>query len=95
VVNQSIVIGKKSVIDSLNDSFEIFWNNKLNVFLVGLINFMIAIVVVFILGLIFGFIPIVGNLIGNVIISIILTPYFALVLSYLYLDLEDKTPITQ
>ena len=87
VVQQSIVVGKKSVIDSLRDSFEIFWSNRLTVFLVFVINTAIAVGITWILGLI----PYIGSFL-NMIVSIILTPYFILVLTYLYMDLKGKIP---
>lgn len=87
VVEQSIVVGKRSVIDSLRDSFEIFWSNKLAVFLVFVINIAIAVGISWILGLI----PYIGSIL-NMIVSIVLTPYFILVLTYLYMDLKGRIP---
>ncbi len=88
VVNQSIVIGEKSIIGSLKDSYKVFWKNKLKVFLVALINFAISFGISFVLGLI----PFIGSLL-NLIVSILLIPYFVLVLTYLYMDIKDKIPL--
>lgn len=88
VVNQSIVIGKKSIIGSLKDSYKVFWKNKLKVFLVALINFAVSFGISFVL----GFIPFIGSFL-NLIVSIFLIPYFALVLTYLYMDINDKIPL--
>jgi hypothetical protein len=87
VVNQSIVIGKKSIIGSIKESIKVFMKNKLQVFLVAIINLAIAIGISFVLGLI----PFVGSIL-NALTGIILTPYFALVVTYLYMDVKDEIP---
>ena len=86
VVNQSIVVGEKSIIGAIKDSYKLFMKNKLQVFLVGLINLVIGIAVSSL-----GFIPYIGGIL-NVIAEIILIPYFALVVTYLYMDLKNKLP---
>ena len=60
--------------------------NKLQVFLVAIINLVIGIAVSSL-----GFIPYVGGIL-NVITGIILIPYFALVVTYLYMDLKISYP---
>lgn len=88
VVDQSIVVGKKSVIGSLKDSFNVFWSNKLTVFVVALINFVISFAIAMILGLI----PYIGSIL-NMLVNIVLVPYFILVFTYLYMDLKEKIPV--
>lgn len=83
VVYQSIVISKKSIVESIKDSYEIFWGNKLKVFLVFLINLAIAVG----LSMILSLIPLMGPLL-NIIANIVLVPYFILVTSNLYIDLK-------
>jgi len=87
VVNQSIVIGKKSTTGSIKDSANILMKNKLKVFLVAVINLAIATGIGFILELI----PVVGSIL-NMLVQIILTPYFILVITYLYMDVKEKLP---
>lgn len=87
VVNQSIVIGKKSIMGSIKDSVHVLMRNKLQVFLVTIINFVIAVGISFI----FGLIPIVGWFL-NILAGILMTPYFVLVLTYLYMDVKDELP---
>lgn len=87
VVNQSIVIGKNSITGSIKDSVNVFMKNKLKVFLVAIINLAIAIGISFILELI----PVVGSVL-NMLVQIILTPYFILVITYLYMDVKEKLP---
>ncbi|MDI6725252.1 MAG: hypothetical protein QMD61_11470 [Methanobacterium sp.] len=87
VVNQSIVVGSKSVIESIKDSFNVFWSNKLKVFVVSVINFVIS----FAIGMILGLIPYIGSFLTG-IVNIALVPYFILVLTYLYMDLKDMIP---
>ncbi len=89
-VNQAIVIGKKSVIGSIKSSFKLFMKNKLKVFLVGIINFAIALGISFVLGLI----PFVGSIL-NILAGIILTPYFVLVITYLYMDIKGISPVDE
>jgi len=92
VFNQSIVVGQKSVIGSIKDSYNIFWNNKLTVFLVALINGVISLVIGFILGIIFTPLAVVAGplatQISGLLVSIILVPYFALVMTYMYMELK-------
>lgn len=83
VVHQSIVISEKSVLESIKDSYQLFLENKMQVFLVALINFVISVSVSIVLGLI----PYVGSFL-NMIVSMLLLPYFVLVLSFLYVDLK-------
>lgn len=87
VVNQSIVIGKKSIIGSIKDSIDVFMKNKLKVFLVAIINLAIAIGISFVLELI----PFVGSIL-SMLVGIILTPYFILVITYLYMNIKEKLP---
>jgi hypothetical protein len=87
VVNQAIVVGEKSIIDAIKDSYNVFMNNKMQVFLVGLINFVIGLAVSSL-----GFIPYVGSIL-NVIAEIVLIPFFALVVTYLYMDIKGKLPM--
>lgn len=92
VFNQSIVVGQKSVIGSIKDSYDIFWNNKLTVFLVALINAVISMGIGFILGIIsipltFVAGPFATQIVG-LLVSIILAPYFALVMTYMYMELK-------
>jgi len=96
VFSQSIVVGQKSIIDSIKDSFHVFWDNKLTVFLVALINIIIS----FAVGILLGFVvvplsllagPVAMQVINQVLgllITIILVPYFALVMTYMYMDLK-------
>lgn len=94
--NQSIVVGQKSVIGSIKDSFHVFWDNKLTVFLVAIINAVISSGIGYVLGLILTPLSLaagpialqVVSQIGGLVISIILVPYFALVLTYMYMDLK-------
>jgi hypothetical protein len=92
VFNQSVVVGQKSVIGSIKDSYNIFWNNKLTVFLVALINGVISLVIGFILGIIFTPLAVVAGplatQIAGLLVSIILVPYFALVMTYMYMELK-------
>ncbi len=92
VFNQSIVVGQKSVIGSIKDSYDIFWNNKLTVFLVALINAVISMGIGLILGIIsipltFVAGPFATQIVG-LLVSIILVPYFALVMTYMYMELK-------
>ncbi len=87
VVNQSIVIGKKSIVGSIKDSVHVLMKNKLQVFLVAIINLAIAVGLSFI----FGLIPFLGWIL-NILAGILLTPYFVLVVTYLYMDVKDKLP---
>ncbi|MEN4018777.1 MAG: hypothetical protein PQ975_00820 [Methanobacterium sp.] len=87
VVNQSIVIGKESIIGSIKDSINVFAKNKLKVFLVAGINLAIAMGISFVLELI----PFVGSFL-SILVGIILTPYFILVITYLYMDAKEKLP---
>ena len=96
VFNQSIVVGQKSVIGSIKDSYDIFWNNKLTVFLVALINTVISMGIGFILGIIsipltFVVGPFATQIVG-LLVSIILVPYFALVMTYMYMELKMGFP---
>lgn len=94
--NQSIVIGQKSIINSIKDSFYIFWDNKLTVFLVALINAVISLGIGFLIGLILTPLTVVTGPIGlqittqiaGLLVGIVLVPYFALVLTYMYMDLK-------
>ena len=92
VFNQSVVVGQKSVIGSIKDSYNIFWNNKLTVFLVALINGVISLVIGFVLGIIFTPLAVVvgplATQIAGLLVSIILVPYFALVMTYMYMELK-------
>ena len=92
VFNQSIVVGQKSVIGSIKDSYNIFWNNKLTVFLVALINAVISLAIGFILGIISIPLTVVAGpftaQIVGLLVSIILVPYFALVMTYMYMELK-------
>ncbi|MEL7670653.1 hypothetical protein [Methanobacterium sp.] len=92
VFNQSIVVGQKSVIGSIKDSYDIFWNNKLTVFLVALINTVISMGIGFILGIISIPLTVVAGpfatQILGLLVSIILVPYFALVMTYMYMELK-------
>ncbi|MCZ3365667.1 MULTISPECIES: hypothetical protein [Methanobacterium] len=92
VFNQSVVVGQKSVIGSIKDSYHIFWNNKLTVFLVALINGVISLVIGFILGIIFTPLAVVAGplatQVAGLLVSIILVPYFALVMTYMYMELK-------
>ena len=92
VFNQSIVVGQKSVIGSIKDSYNIFWNNKLTVFLVALINAIISLGIGFILGIILMPLTVVvgpfASQIAGLLVSIILVPYFALVMTYMYMELK-------
>ena len=88
VINQSIVIGKKSVTGSIKDSIQVFMENKLKVFLVAIINMAIALGISLVLSLI----PFAGSFL-NMIAGIILTPYFALVVTHLYMDTKGQLPV--
>ena len=92
VFNQSIVVGQKSIVDSIKDSYNIFWNNKLTVFLVALINGVISLGIGFILGIISMPLTLVAgpfaSQIVGLLVSIILVPYFALVMTYMYMELK-------
>lgn len=87
VVNQSIVVGSKSVIEAIKDSFNVFWDNKLKVFVIALINAVISFAIAFVL----SFVPYVGSFLTG-IINIALIPYFMLVVTYLYMDIKDMLP---
>ncbi|MEN4006360.1 MAG: hypothetical protein PQ964_03250 [Methanobacteriaceae archaeon] len=97
VVNQSIVIGKKSIIDSIKDGVNVFAKNKLEVFLVAVINLVIVAAIYFVITIVaidIGFVlesPYVG-LILHKVVEIILTPYLILVITYLYMDIKEKLP---
>lgn len=92
IFNQSVVVGQKSVMGSIKDSYNIFWNNKLTVFLVALINGVISLVIGFILGIIFTPLAVVAGplatQVAGLLVSIILVPYFALVMTYMYMELK-------
>ena len=92
VFSQSIVIGQKSVMGSIKDSYHIFWNNKLTVFLVALINAVISLGIGFLLGIILTPLVVVAGPIATqfagLLVSIIIVPYFALVLTYMYMELK-------
>jgi hypothetical protein len=92
VFNQSIVVGQKSIVDSIKDSYNIFWNNKLTVFLVALINGVISLGIGFILGIISMPLTLVAgpfaSQIVGLLVSIILVPYFTLVMTYMYMELK-------
>lgn len=96
VFNQSIVVGQKSVVGSIKDSYHIFWDNKLTVFLVALINTIISLGIGFLIGIILTPLIIVAGPIGSqitsqlagLLVSIILVPYFALVMTYMYMELK-------
>lgn len=89
VVNQSIIVGEKSIISAIKDSYKLFMKNKMQIFLVALINFVIGILVSCL-----GFIPYIGGIL-NLIAQIVLIPYLALVLTYLYMDLKDMIPLSE
>jgi ABC-type nitrate/sulfonate/bicarbonate transport system permease component len=93
VVEQSIVVGRKGVIEAIRESFDLFWNNKATIFLVELINLIISVVLGIVLGVILGLIPVVGSSLGSIITSLILTPFLALIITYLYLDLSEETSL--
>ncbi len=90
--NQSIVVGQKSVMGSIKESYHLFWNNKLTVFLVALINAVISLGIGFILGIILTPLSVVAGplatQIAGLLVGIILVPYFALVLTYMYMELK-------
>lgn len=94
VAEQSIVIGEKGVIEAIRESFDL-WNNKLTVFLVAVINVVISLVLGLVLGFTLGFIPVVGSSLSNIIISLLLTPFFALVTIYLYLNLKVEDTVLE
>lgn len=92
---QSIVVGKESIIGSLKDSYELFRKNIFDVIVVLVINFVIIICIIAVLtfvNLFLGIIPILGSILGfilSIIVYSIISPYFALVLTYLYMDKKD------
>ncbi|MGB9977691.1 hypothetical protein [Methanobacterium sp.] len=93
--NQSIVVGQKSVVGSIKESYYLFWDNKLTVFLVALINAIISLGIGFLIGLILAPLTIVAGPFGSLInqfagllVGIILVPYFALVMTYMYMELK-------
>ena len=92
VFNQSIVVGQKSIVDSIKDSYNIFWDNKLTVFLVALINAVISLGIGFILGIISMPLTVVAGpfaaQIVGLLVSIIHVPNFALVMTYMYMELK-------
>lgn len=92
LISQSIVIGDKPVIDSLKDSLNLFFNNKFTIFLVALINMILSFMISLFIAIILGLIPVIGQILGNVITGMLLTPFFALVMNYLYLDLKNQLP---
>jgi hypothetical protein len=89
VANQSIIVGEKSIISAIKESYKLFMKNKLQIFLVALINFVIGVVV----GLL-GFIPYIGSIL-NILAEIVLIPYLALVITYLYMDLKGMLPLNE
>jgi len=92
---QSIVVCGESVIGSLKDSIKVLRENIFDVIIVLIINIIIALCigfVFFIVNLVLSFIPIVGSLLSiilQVIVACIINPFFALVLTYVYMDKND------
>ncbi|NYB50944.1 MAG: hypothetical protein HVN35_00010 [Methanobacteriaceae archaeon] len=93
--NQSIVVGEKSIIGSLKESFRLLRENIADVIVVLIINLVLLICVMALLGfinLILSIIPILGSILGiilNIIVYTLLYPYFALVLTYVYMDKNE------
>ncbi|BDZ70272.1 hypothetical protein [Methanobacterium petrolearium] len=96
--NQAIVAGDKSVFASLKDSYKLFRENIFDVIVVLIINFILMICIITVLTFINMFlsiIPILGSILGLILVIIaysIIFPYFALVLTYLYMDKKELIP---
>ncbi len=95
---QSVVINKKSIIESFKESFKLVKKNFFEVIVVLIINAIIIAAISFVVGLgtgLLGIFPIIGFILGiiiNIIVQALVTPYFALILTYLYMDLKDMIP---
>lgn len=93
--NQSIVVGKESVIGSLKESYKLFRKNIFDVIGVLIINFIAMICIIAVLTLLnmfLGIIPILGPILGlilGIIVYSLMVPYFTMVLTYLYMDKKD------
>ncbi len=95
---QSAVVGKKSIIGSLKESYKLVRKNFFNIIVVLIINaFVIGAIMVVLLfiNLFIGLIPFIGGIISAIIgimVYTIIFPYFTLVLTYLYMDINDMLP---
>ncbi len=97
-IYQSVIVGKKSITGSFKDSFKLVKKNFFEVLIVLIINALIIGAISFVVGLIsafLGIIPIIGLALGiiiGIIVNSVVTPYFTLVLNYLYMDLKNMIP---
>ncbi|OPX57213.1 MAG: hypothetical protein A4E25_02462 [Methanobacterium sp. PtaB.Bin024] len=93
--NQSIVVGEESVFGSLKDSYQLFRENIFDVIVVLVINFILMVCIIAVLTFINMFlsiIPILGSILAlilTIIVYSIIFPYFALVLTHLYMDKKE------
>ena len=95
---QSIVVGEKSIIGSLKESFQLFKKRPFEIIIVLIINAIILIIiglVVGVLNLFLGIIPILGMILSFIIsiaVNTLTFPYFTMVLTYLYMDVKEVLP---
>ena len=95
---QSAIVGKKSIIGSLKESYKLVRKNFFDIIVVLIINaFVIGTIMTLLLffNIIIGLIPFIGGIITaiiGIIVYTIIFPYFTLVLTYLYMDIKDMLP---
>jgi len=95
---QSAIVGKKSIVGSLKESYKLVRKDFFNIIVVLVINaFVIGTIILLLLFINFfiGIIPFVGWIISailSIIVYTIVFPYFTLVLTYLYMDIKDMLP---
>ena len=82
LVTYSVVIDDLSTVEGVKKGFRVFWNNKINVFLIWLI----VVIVGIIFGLI-GLIPIIGGILSLILSFIIVTPLTTIWWSKLYITI--------
>jgi len=92
---QSIVVCEESVIGSIKDSIKVLRENIFDVIIVLIINIIMALCIGFVFGivnLVLSFIPILGSILSIIlqaIMTCIISPFFILVLTYVYMDKKD------
>lgn len=92
---QSIVVCEESVIGSIKDSIKVIRENIFDVIIVLIINIIMALCIGFVFGivnLVLSFIPILGSILSIIlqaIMTCIISPFFILVLTYVYMDKKD------
>jgi len=83
LVSYAVVIDDLSAIEGVKKGFRVFWNNKINVFLIWLI----VLVISFLFGLI-GVIPIIGGILSFIVTFLIVTPLTTIWWSKFYLTVS-------